>query len=100
MQNIIKFIKIKNSTRKFKNGNITIYKYDKNRQLIESCDALTNTKKIYHVHNGTKEAHDLIDNKIARCRLIRTHMQEAGRIAEVVAVHVIPRPVAEVRELL
>ncbi len=39
---------------------------------VKDCTSLKIVKTvclIYYVPNGTKEAHDLIDNKIARCRL-------------------------------
>lgn len=39
---------------------------------VKNCTSLKIVKTmclIYYVPNGTKEAHDLIDNKIARCRL-------------------------------
>ena len=50
---------------------------------VNDCTSLKIVKTmclIYHVHNGTKKAHNLIDDKIARCRLPRTHMKkEIGR---------------------
>lgn len=39
---------------------------------VKDCTSLKTVKTvclIYYVPNGMKEVHDLIDNKIARCRL-------------------------------
>ena len=50
---------------------------------VNDCTSLKIVKAmclIYHVHDRTKEAHDLIDDEIACCRLTRTHMEkEIGR---------------------